>query len=80
MIREIIRLSRNSDFGTILDHIGAQKMPFLAHTGRKSNVFAMRRPAALHAKQLKTRLFAQQFACHRPNLPSIKRADSIVAT
>ena len=32
-------VSRNSDFGTILDDIGALKMPFLAHTGRKSNRF-----------------------------------------
>ena len=39
VIREIIRRIKELDFGAILDDIGALKMPFLAHTGRKFDRF-----------------------------------------
>jgi hypothetical protein len=39
VIREIIRRIKELDYGAILDDIGALKMPFLAHTGRKFDRF-----------------------------------------
>ena len=66
-------LSRNSGFGPILDHFGALKMPFLAHTGRKSE--PLRDATASPSCKLsswKRGCFAQRFACHRSNLPSIR--------
>jgi hypothetical protein len=45
VIREIILAIKEFGFqNDSLGHSGAQKMPFLAYTGQKSNLFAIRLP------------------------------------
>ena len=75
VIREIIRRIKEFDFEAILDDIGALKMPFLAHTGRKFDRFpdAAASPSCTPTIR-KHWIFARRFASNRSNLPSIKRA------